>query len=146
MLQQQPLIKSYVNKLNQQIHRNCQDGLAKLDVCAWFNYTTFDIISDLSFGEPFGCLKTGRMYPWIEMIFASVKTDTVLMTLRQFPLLRPFLFLFFSRQLLEEAAAHRELTKEKVSKRLAQQARPDSFQSITSTESGLVSVFPLEFC
>ncbi|KAK1954620.1 cytochrome P450 [Colletotrichum sublineola] len=34
-----------------------------VDVVKWFNYTTFDIIGDLSFGEPFGCLDDETYHP-----------------------------------------------------------------------------------
>ncbi|PSK55745.1 Isotrichodermin C-15 hydroxylase [Elsinoe australis] len=35
-------------------------GYSKLDSLNWFNYTAFDIIGDLAFGEPFGMLEKGR--------------------------------------------------------------------------------------
>jgi hypothetical protein len=28
----------------------------------WYNFTTFDIIGDLTFGEPFGCLENSKMH------------------------------------------------------------------------------------
>ena len=31
--------------------------------------TTFDIIGDLAFGEPFGCLETSQNHGWIKLIF-----------------------------------------------------------------------------
>ncbi|KAG8626585.1 hypothetical protein KVT40_005530 [Elsinoe batatas] len=35
-------------------------GFSKLDALNWFNYTAFDIIGDLAFGQPFGMLEKGR--------------------------------------------------------------------------------------
>ena len=33
------------------------------NVVNWYNFTTFDIIGDLAFGEPFGCLDRGENSP-----------------------------------------------------------------------------------
>ena len=142
MLEQQPVFKSYVDKLIEQLHTNCQGGMAKVDVCAWFNYTTFDIIGDLAFGESFGCLESGRMHPWVGFLFASVKANALRMALSRVPMLRPFLSLLMPTQLLKKAVAHKELTKEKVAKRLGQEPRPDLFQTMISSKGDLVRSVP----
>ena len=45
----------------------------KADLVEWFSWTTFDVISDLSFGEPFDCLKDKTYHPWVAMIKAGSK-------------------------------------------------------------------------
>ena len=51
-----------------------------LNLVSWFNYTTFDIIGDLAFGdsESFNCLKNGtyRIYPCLESGFIERKNMT----------------------------------------------------------------------
>jgi hypothetical protein len=42
-----------------------------VDMSQWYNFTTFDIIGDLAFGEPFDCLKDSQYHPWVEMVFVS---------------------------------------------------------------------------
>lgn len=37
-----------------------------LDLARIFNYTTFDIIADLAFGEPLGCLENFEEDDWIK--------------------------------------------------------------------------------
>ncbi|CAG9984159.1 unnamed protein product [Clonostachys byssicola] len=137
MLKQQPVIKLYVDKFIQQLYNNCQDGNAKLNVCAWFNHVTFDIIGDLSFGESFGCLETGRMHPWVGMIFATVKVNAMRMALSRVQILRPFLTLMIPSDLIKKVIEHKELTKEKVRKRLGQDPRPDFFQAMVSPKGDL---------
>ena len=39
----------------------------------WFNWTTFDIIGNLSFGCDFGCLENAAYVPSIRMITDTVK-------------------------------------------------------------------------
>ena len=53
------------------------------DMIAWYNWTTFDIIGALTFGESFDCLKEERMHPWAAAIFANVKGVIIIGALRR---------------------------------------------------------------
>jgi hypothetical protein len=61
----------------------------------WFNWTTFDIIGRLVLGDSFACLEKRETYPWINVIFGSVKAVTFTVAMRKFgldpilPLLMP---------------------------------------------------------
>ncbi|KAG6353910.1 hypothetical protein INS49_005167 [Diaporthe citri] len=77
MREQQPIIIDYVNLLIRQLHERCGGGQRPIDAVAWYNYTTFDVIGDLAFGEPFGSLQSGEYHPWIAMIFQSIKLGTL---------------------------------------------------------------------
>ncbi|KAL2262294.1 hypothetical protein VTK26DRAFT_1846 [Humicola hyalothermophila] len=48
------------------------DDGAVVNLAAWFNFVTFDIIGDLAFGAPFGCLSAGRYHPWVGAILRSM--------------------------------------------------------------------------
>lgn len=37
------------------------------------DFTTFDIIGDMAFGEPFGCLKDGVFHSWVSLITDTIK-------------------------------------------------------------------------
>jgi hypothetical protein len=41
------------------------------------NFTTFDIIGDLAFGEPFGCLKNEKFHDWVALIFETIKIGAI---------------------------------------------------------------------
>lgn len=45
-----------------------------VDLFQWYNWTTFDLIGDLSFGEPFYCLEKGEFSDWVAMVYNSFKT------------------------------------------------------------------------
>lgn len=49
MREQQPIIKKYIDLLVQKLRDNCDTGA--VNMAAWYNYTTFDVIGDLAFGE-----------------------------------------------------------------------------------------------
>ena len=64
MLEQEPLIKGHVDLFLRRLHEKADGGEATLDIFEWFAYCTFDMIGELSFGEPFGCLEDSMMHPW----------------------------------------------------------------------------------
>ncbi|KAI5863432.1 putative cytochrome P450 [Durotheca rogersii] len=73
MRQQEPLIMQYVDLLLDRLHRECSDGKKKLNMEAWYNWTTFDIVGDLVFGQSFNCLEDVANHPWIDFIFKMIK-------------------------------------------------------------------------
>ncbi|PGH01470.1 hypothetical protein AJ79_07908 [Helicocarpus griseus UAMH5409] len=122
--EQEGLLQSYVDLLVNRVREYAVEG-SPADMTRWYNYTTFDIIGDLAFGEPFGCLETRTYHPWVKVVFQAIKAMT---------LIRPFITLFSASVLnmvvpkkLEKARdASFEFSKEKVHRRLAlQTTRPD---------------------
>lgn len=65
LYEQQEIIQQYVNMFIENIGKLC-DRQETVNIVNWYNFTTFDIIGDLAFGEPFGCLEQGVFFssPW----------------------------------------------------------------------------------
>ena len=57
-----------------------EDGGAQ-NMAAWYNWTTFDLASDLVFGESFHCLETVNYHPWVAYIMRSIKFHAVILAL-----------------------------------------------------------------
>ncbi|KAH6889402.1 cytochrome P450 [Thelonectria olida] len=129
---QQPLISSYIDLLIRRLHEMAIAGQQPINMVAWYNYTTFDIIGDLAFGEPFDCLNSSTMHPWVEMVFASVKQQAILTCIRRFiPCIDAILNVLKPKSLVEKIDLHDALVKAKVVKRQAQpQPRPDFMASM----------------
>ncbi|KAF6812515.1 trichothecene c-15 hydroxylase, partial [Colletotrichum plurivorum] len=127
MLAQQPIIQAYVDRLIAKLHENSQSGEKVVNVEKWFNFATFDIVGDLSFGEPFGCLEDGTYHPWVELIFQSMKNLAFIASSRRLSWLGPLLLLtMVPKGLVDKLAQNRELSRAKVRKRLELgTARPD---------------------
>ncbi|KXH25643.1 cytochrome P450, partial [Colletotrichum salicis] len=126
MLAQQPIIKGYVDTLFEKLWTASRGGEEPVNVEKWFNFTTFDVIGDLAFGEPFGCLEDSTYHPWVDLIFKSIKNMAMLTSFRCLPWLKPFLMLTLPKELMNEYAQNRELLREKVRKRLELgKSRPD---------------------
>ncbi|OTB04367.1 hypothetical protein M426DRAFT_22986 [Hypoxylon sp. CI-4A] len=77
MRQQEPMISKYVDLLMKRLHEECDEGNKKLNIEAWYNWTTFDIVGDLVFGQSFHCLDNIEYHPWIEFIFRSVRFGAI---------------------------------------------------------------------
>jgi cytochrome P450 len=118
MLAQQPIIKSYVDQLFIRLHEACNGGKKPVDVVKWFNFTTFDIIGDLAFGEPFGCLENATYHSWVELIFLSIKNMSFLIGSRRLSWLGPLFMMTVPRSLRSKLAENQELSRQKVRKRL----------------------------
>ncbi|KAK1641338.1 cytochrome P450 [Colletotrichum phormii] len=126
MLAQQPIIKGYVDTLFEKLRAASRGGEETVNVEKWFNFTTFDVIGDLAFGEPFECLEDSKYHPWVDLIFKSIKNMAMLTSFRRLPWLKPLLMLTLPKELMNKYAQNRELSREKVRKRLELgKSRPD---------------------
>lgn len=103
-----------------------------------YNYTTFDIIGDLAFGEAFGCLEESQYHPWVSVTFQSIKLGAFLQVVNAFPLFKPLLLLVVPKELIVNRKKHLNLTKEKLLKRMDLGAeRPDFLEGLLKKKSEL---------
>jgi len=72
MRDQEPIFRKYTDLLVARL-REHSSAPKPLDMVSWYTWTTFDIIGDLAFGEPFGCLERATDDPWIKGIFNAFK-------------------------------------------------------------------------
>lgn len=123
--EQQPLITGYIDLLIKRLRENSKDG-KPLNIAAWYNYTTFDIIGDLAFGEPFRCLEGSNYHPWVKMIFKAARMGTVVQSLGHYPLLKKVLFNMVSLSVMRGHDNHMSYTRAKLLKRMELgEERPD---------------------
>jgi cytochrome P450 len=69
---QESLLNHYVDLFIERLTQKAREGTS-VDMVAWYNFATFDLIGHLALGQPFGCLESGRYHPWISKIFSSIK-------------------------------------------------------------------------
>ncbi|KAJ9194590.1 hypothetical protein DTO164E3_7257 [Paecilomyces variotii] len=118
MRDQEPLIRGYVDFLLQKLHELSKDK-EPVVISDWYNYTTFDIIGDLAFGEPFGCLKSSDYDGWIKGIFQSGRLGTILQALSFYPWLKRALLSLVPKSMQEEHQKHKEFSKAKILRRIS---------------------------
>ncbi|KAL7806057.1 cytochrome P450 [Trichoderma gracile] len=135
MMEQQPLIQGYVDLLIQKLRENCADGSKPVEMTSWYNYTTFDVIGDLAFGEPFGCLENSDYHPWVSLIFDRIRVGAESTALRRLPFGETLIQLLLTKRERKRFQEHFELTQQKVNKRLALPSpRPDFMEVMTKRE------------
>ena len=84
---QVPLVNSYVDLLINNLHRKAKEGSGStiVDIVKWYNYTTFDVLGELAFGDSFGCLQNDILHSWIPNLFSSVKDVAFVRIAKAFP-------------------------------------------------------------
>jgi cytochrome P450 len=71
------LIQEYVSLLISNMREDAKEG-REVDMVQNFNLATFDIVSDLSFGESFGGLRMRTAHPWIKAFFDIAIMQTIM--------------------------------------------------------------------
>ena len=110
-----------------------------LDIMTWYNWTTFDIIGDLAFGDSFGCLENASYHPFVKLICESLKQGSKLLFLRYMGLRNLSLVLLFG--LMRKGFELRDWGAKTIKKRMASGVpRPDLIQPlIENMEEGGMS-------
>lgn len=122
---QEPIVLKYTSMLSKQLRERASKGEV-VDVWAWFNYLTFDIIGDLTFGEPFDCVKDGQFHPWITFIFSNLTMMMYGQMVLTMGWVGSFLEMLVPKKIWAEAVSHAQATRDKVDRRLARKTdRPD---------------------
>ncbi|CAI7662150.1 unnamed protein product [Penicillium glandicola] len=138
---QEPIIQSYVDLLMQRLHEKIEGGTKAVDMVAWYNFTTFDIIGDLAFGEPFDCLKNADYHQWVSIIFSTIKYAAYSNVSLRLPGSKYILSYITPKHVISQRSTHLALTKKKVQGRITKSnERPDFFGNILkheNTEKGI---------
>ncbi|GME40721.1 putative cytochrome p450 protein [Neofusicoccum parvum] len=133
---QAPLLKTHVAKLLANL--GAARG-APVDLSAWFNATTFDVMADLTFSAPLGLLDGNtRWEDWVHAITAQPRGMTVARVLRGYAAVWWFLSLFVPRSM---AAARRKVwdyAVTRVDARLAAGSdKPDLWAEMMARNEGM---------
>jgi cytochrome P450 len=116
---QEPLFMKYVNLLAEKIHEGIQHNVDhKFDMVKLYNFTTFDVMGDLTFGEPLHMLSQGKYDPWVSIIFAFVKSGTRMSIMRHYPLLEKAFKAMIPKSLTQKQMDHFNFSQDRVTKRL----------------------------
>jgi cytochrome P450 len=114
---QEDILKHYIGLFMTRMREQSASGDV-VDMVKWFNFTTFDIIGDLAFGESFGCLESGGYHPWVAMIFDGFELATISQALKRNPRLAPLFSWMLPKALLRNKRDHFLLSFEKAKKRV----------------------------
>lgn len=121
LVEQEDIINGYVTKLMENLDRMSGTG-ESFNMVNWLNFTTFDIIGDLAFGDPFGCLEKRDFDAWVALIYETVKVGAFEQATRRFAPVgtwtQKMLLNLIPDHIRQRRRNHLTLSKEKVLRRL----------------------------
>ncbi|OQD86411.1 hypothetical protein PENSOL_c089G10807 [Penicillium solitum] len=124
--EQEGLVQSYVDMLVERLKEVVSSSKETVDMSQWYNFTTFDIIGDLAFGEPFDCLRESQYHPWVKIVFVSMKVMALSRPLLVYPFLAPIVKRLLPKRLTKMREESFALATDKVHRRLETKVeRPD---------------------
>ncbi|KAF4540655.1 Cytochrome p450 protein [Lasiodiplodia theobromae] len=131
LVEQEPLIRRYAELLVSKTREIVKSSSSAVDLVLLYNCTTFDIMGDLTFGEPLHLLEDSQLSPWIKAVFSNVKSLDMARVAREYTWLGPVWRRLIPRSLAESQKLHVQNSKDRVTRRLAR-ARDDDHKDIWS--------------
>jgi cytochrome P450 len=116
---QEPMFEHYAQLLVQGLRKSSTVPNNKVDMERWYNYATFDVMADLTFGEPLHLLEDQSHEWFLDNVFSFLKLQSMSQLLRYYPFcagaLRPF---FIPKKLVSRQARNNKECIAKVNRRL----------------------------
>lgn len=119
LAEQQGIMLHYVGLLLDKLSENARQG-KKVNLVNWFNFMAFDIIGDLTFGEPFGSLTRNDYHPWIRTLLEGIRGSAMARFTLFYPILTPIFPILVGRKFLRSKKESDELSETKADARIAQ--------------------------
>ncbi|KAL2044387.1 hypothetical protein N7G274_003092 [Stereocaulon virgatum] len=116
---QEDIISGYIDLLIARLSKHANLGDQVVDIKDYFNWTTFDIIGDLGFGEPFDCLQTERYHEWVSFLFGHLKDGALMASVNFYPWISSLLVALMPKSAYRAAQAHFAMSSDKVRRRMA---------------------------
>jgi len=120
---QEPLLKRWAEYMITKLKEATAAGEA-VDMVSYYNFTTFDVMSDLTFGEPLYMLENLEYAPSVRLIVDSIKNIGRFIAIGQLPFmssLLPKLIPASARRLQRE---NEKFASDRVDRRLARESGP----------------------
>ncbi|RYN80709.1 hypothetical protein AA0117_g2778 [Alternaria alternata] len=117
---QESIITSYINLLVEKLRQRA-DSQTPVDITRWLNFTTFDIIGDLTFDESFGALDKEMYHSWMVNLFKALRFAGIVHIIKRYPIIGvpATRLLKWMPALAKAEFEHNNFTEEKTARRLA---------------------------
>jgi cytochrome P450 len=138
---QEPLFLVHINKLIQSLRSTIRSNPSHVfNMVNMYNFTTFDVMGDLTFGETLQLLDNDTYHPWLFNIFKTVKYAAVGIAVNYYPVMFKGLTAILPALMGNAFRKNEAFTNSRVDRRLQKQdARPDIWGLILARdeETGL---------
>lgn len=126
LAEQEGLLQGYVDQLIDRLKEVTSASDETVDMSKWYNWITFDIIADLMFGEPFGCLQDLKTHGHIDLLFRGIKAFRMFYILKYFPWVNNLGSLIVDKSLVAGRKEYSEWVFSQARKRMERETqRPD---------------------
>lgn len=138
--EQEGVVLRYVEMWLTRLGERAKKG-EMVNIVEWFNWLTFDIIGDLSFGEPFGAVEEARPNFWISLIGETTFAGSLQDVNRRLPLMKFITPWIVPNDLTAMREKHFALSLEKTKKRMkADNTHEDFFKHFLRDKNGNITV------
>lgn len=134
LYKQEALFKKYTDLMVTKLREATTSNSAQpVNMVSVLNFTTFDVMAELTFGEPLGLLENSEYTPWVQRIFDSVWVRSVLSFTAYYPLVNALFKHLQPKALTDIGNAHFQHSVERVNRRLNKGSeQPDIWNLVLS--------------
>lgn len=128
---QEGLIQGYTDLLIHRLKEATSSSSCPVEMCQWYNWTTFDIIADLLFGEPFGCLADLATHKYVHMIINSIRGFRFFYVMEYWPWTKYLGSLILDKDAIRKRRGYMQWVREQTHQRInTETERPDFMKLI----------------
>lgn len=113
--EQEPLFQKYVDLLVRKLGETIG---YPVDMTKMFEFTTFDIMGDLTFGQPLGLLESNKYSSWVKNVFDAVRVLPFIQMIEYYPWLSKTFALLEPKIITEMKTTHYRHSADRVDRRL----------------------------
>ncbi|GAP88679.1 putative cytochrome p450 monooxygenase [Rosellinia necatrix] len=124
LTRQEPLIRTYVDLLIRRL-REVSGTPGGTNMVRWYNFTTFDLIADLAFGESLHGLESGQSNVWLDNVSKILIIAPVFVLISASRIIGSIFMLFFGPLMNKAAKSHMASVENIARTRLTARKQPD---------------------
>ena len=129
LAQQEVLLQGYVDLLVTRLKEVISTEKPLQDMSEWYNWTTFDIIADLLFGEPFGGLQDGATHKYITLVFKSLAAFRFAYMSYYWPIVKRLRNLVLDEEIMQGRVEYYNWVGTQVQKRIQRETQRADFMT-----------------
>lgn len=120
----QAVLQKHVSLLVQTLRdRGGKGNETAVDMVTWGHFVLIDIVYELTFGNPFGCLDTENMPPCVDFAFSRAKLGAYIQALLRLPGAGLLLKLAIPKSVIRDAQEYQQHLKDQIQSRITSNDR-----------------------
>lgn len=133
---QEPLFHRHVDMLVSKL-REVANKKECVNMVDMYQFTTFDAMGDLTFGQPLGLLQNGQYSDWVRHVFDAIKVIPIAQLIQHYPLVNYVFKRFEPKFVTDMKYNHFKHSADRVDLRLKEGSeKPDIWNLVLSAQDG----------